>query len=88
MKRRTETMFNEKELADSLRRLDITELQERLELSPLGVDPAGPMLKTNSGDTPPICCVCKIPNPFSGDDLNYFNELPQPTGPTRDGFLS
>jgi len=88
MKKRSESMFNEAELAESLRRLDITELQERLELSPLAVDPTGPMRVVNPSETPSICCVCKIPDPFGGEDLPYMHELPQPTGPTRDGFLS
>ena len=88
MKKRSDEMFDESELAESLKRLDITELQERLELSPLVMDPTGPMQVANNGETPPICCVCKIPSPFSGEDMPYFQELPQPTGPTRDGFLS
>jgi len=80
------------ELEQSLKRLNIRELEERMEISPL--------LMT-TGETavepvkPGLCCVCKIPNPFGPDgSLPYPTIDPGPggeflsTGPTNPGIPS
>ncbi len=66
MTRNSETqVYSPQELADSLRRLGIQELQERLEFTPLLVDSG---LNPGEETTSMPCCVCKIADPSQLDD--------------------
>jgi len=69
------------DLAASLRRLGIRELEERMEISPL-LTGAG---TTGTDQEPPsICCTCKIPDPFGPDGTFPYPSIdPTPTGPTN-----
>jgi hypothetical protein len=79
MKPEYEDQADRAELEASLKRLDIRELEERMEVSPLlmvaGENPVEPV-------KPGLCCVCKIPNPFGpGGNLPYPTSDPTPMGP-------
>lgn len=70
--------IDQTELENSLARLGIKELEERMEISPLLADTGAPGTEPNAIDN---CCSCKIPDP--GEDLPYPRIDPAPTGPTN-----
>jgi hypothetical protein len=72
--------FDQAELEASLARLGIRELAERMEVSPLLVDTGTEGAQANDAT---VCCTCKIPNPWEGENLPYPTIDPGPTGPTN-----
>ncbi len=83
MQRISREFFDRLTLEASLQRLDIIELEERLEFSPLLVESG---LQDNAAIVPQACCLCKTP-----DDYNFpVPSWPYPggdgsTGPTDGG---
>lgn len=85
MEMNPEKMADQADLAASLERLGIRELEERMEVSPLLIDTGIEGSTPENPDTPSICCTCKIPGP---DGMLPFPKMdPNPTGPTNpNGF--
>ena len=59
MQRITQEVIDTVTLRASLQRLGVTELEERLEFSPLLVESGLQQVDPNA---PTMCCVCKIPD--------------------------